>query len=104
MDRKIQAAVASVAIIERARGSLCDESTRSAVVFVALRRLAETGEPGVLEGCPDWLLAELAEWVAFYRRTGRFSFISREGEVDHSALMARAAPLLPVRTAPPARL
>ena len=91
MDKAIAKAIESAYAIEREYGILCDQSSRSDASFIALRRLAETSDINVLADCPDWLLAELNEWVDEYRKTGAVGFISNLGSVDHSPLMRASA-------------
>lgn len=93
MDARIQESIESAYAIEKEYGFLCDAQSRSTATFVAVDRLAETQDLAILDGCPEWLQTELDEWVAYFERTGQFGFISNLGEVDHSDLMRRVAPL-----------
>lgn len=94
MDREIEDAIESAYRMEREHGFLCLESMRTSATFVAVRRLAETGDPSVIRGCPGWLLAELNDWKIGFRESGCFGFVSNLGEVDHSALMTTALNVL----------
>jgi hypothetical protein len=94
MDDEIRAAVESAYQIEREYGFLCNRQSRMSATFAAVRRLAETRRRSVLEGCPHWLLDELAEWVTHFRQSRKFGFISNLGEADHSELMAAAVAVL----------
>ena len=101
MDSEINAAVESAYRIEREYGFLCDHQSRMGGTFAAVRRLAETGDVAVLDGCPDWLLVELREWVQSFRSTGEFGFVSNLGAVDHSPLVAKASSVLAAAEAQP---
>jgi hypothetical protein len=88
MDAEINEAVESAYRIEREYGFLCDRQSRMSATFSAVRRVAETRNVSVLDGCPNWLIEELRQWVRDFQQCGKFGFISNLGEVDHSALMA----------------
>lgn len=94
MDAQINEAVESAYLIEREYGFLEDRQTRMGATFMAVRRLAETRDASVLDGCPDWLLSELQEWVTHFLKTREFGFVSNLGSVDHSQLMAEASAVL----------
>lgn len=94
MDSEINEAIESAYRIEREYGFVIDHQSRMGATFMAIRRLAETEDASVINGCPDWLLSELQEWVQSFRQTGEFGFVSNLGEVDHSALMAKANAVL----------
>jgi hypothetical protein len=94
MDSEINEAIEFAYRIEREYGFLHDHQSRMGATFMAIRRLAETGDTSVIDGCPDWLLTELQEWVQSFRQTGEFGFVSNLGSVDHSALMAKANAVL----------
>jgi len=101
VDPEISDAVESAYRIEREYGVLYDHQSRMGGTFAAVRRLAETGDVAVLEGCPDWLLSELQEWVQHFRTTGEFGFVSNLDNADHSPLMAKASAVLAMAEAQP---
>ena len=101
MDSEINDAVESAYRIEREYGFLCDRQSRMGATFAAICRLAETEDVSVIDGCPDWLLCELQEWVQSFRQTGEFGFVSNLGAVDHSPLMAKASSVLAMAEAQP---
>ena len=94
MDSQISEAIESAYRIEREYGFLCYHQSRMGATFAAVRRLAEAGTVAVLDGCPDWLLCELQEWVQHFRKTGEFGFVSNLGIADHATLMAKASSVL----------
>lgn len=101
MDPKINEAVESAYRIEREYGFLCDRQSRADATFAAVRRLAEAQDASVIDGCPDWLLSELHEWIQSFRQSGEFGFVSNLGSVDHSPLMAIACSVLAAANAQP---
>ena len=94
MDAMIEQAVESAYRIEREYGYVCERQSRMIATMTAIRRLAETNDASVILGCPEWLLSELNEWVAHFRKTGNFGFFSSVGDVDHSSIMAEAVSVL----------
>lgn len=94
MDFEIKEAIEDAYRIEREYGFLQDYQSRMIATFTAIRRLAETEDASVINGCPDWMLSEMQEWVQRYRQTGEFGFISNLGSVDHSVFMAKANAVL----------
>lgn len=94
MDSEIERAVESAYRMEREHGFLELGAMRTDATFTALLRLDQTKDITVLDGCPDWLVQQLREWAESYKEHGSFGFISNLGEVDHSKLMERTAPLV----------
>ncbi len=93
MDVQIAESVESAYRMEREHGFLKLDAMRMDATFKAVERLAETQDLCLLDGCPDWLLDELCEWVRHFQSTGKFGFISNLGESDHSQLMEQVAHL-----------
>jgi hypothetical protein len=93
VDAQIADSVESAYRMEREHGFLELGAMRMDATFAAVKRLAETQDLRVLDGCPDWLLEELRRWVQHFRNTGEFGFISNLGQSDHSKLMERVAHL-----------
>jgi hypothetical protein len=100
MDAEINEAVESAYRIEREYGFLCDRQLRTSATFTAARRVAETQNASVLDGCPDWLIEELRHWVRDFQQGGEFGFVSNLGEVDHSALMAAVSHVVGIHDRP----
>lgn len=94
MDTEIQEAVESAYRLEREHGFLELGAMRSDATFTALIRLDQTKGLAVLDGCPDWLIEQLREWAEAFQERDSFGFTSNLGEVDHSELMGRVAPLV----------
>lgn len=89
MDAQIAEAIESAYRMEREHGFLKLDAMRMDATFIAVERLAETQDLRILDGCPDWLLEDLQEWVRHFRKTGEFGFVSNLGMSDHSKLMSR---------------
>lgn len=92
---EIQSFVEDTYSTERAHGFLCLEAMRSSTTFFAAQRIDAAGQPGELEGCPPWLVAEIYQWLDVYAKEGKLIFGSNLGEADHSMLAGRLARLLP---------
>lgn len=71
------------------------ESLRESFAFDVARRVVKYKDPHLIDKMPEWVKPFIHEFIGYYRRDGRFGWVSNLGNVDHTSTVRELANLLP---------